>query len=238
MLPTVLLFQVTKDLNSLERKLKNATDEMNSIKMFQQHNTTNFISVIKPVLKAHFPLKYVGKDGAQNLQRDIRHLKIACDGKIPEDKTCENIGMLLRKGKNKVTDAVGDFSDVTHVLKVPSSNPDSTCNSSTAPATSTCNSSTAPATSTSLDNTGLYYQPFLQSPTQFNPQGTGYMPFGMSAPGYQYFMTYPYPGMYSSDAYNQTPRRTWTATCTSAEVDPPLPFDSPPKNPPLPDGDL
>ena len=59
-----ILFQVTKEINDLERRLRNITDELNSIKMFQKHNNTNFISVMRPILKSLFPLKYEGKDGA------------------------------------------------------------------------------------------------------------------------------------------------------------------------------
>ena len=47
-----ILFQVTKEINDVERRLGNINDELNSIKMFQKHNNTNFISVMRPILKS------------------------------------------------------------------------------------------------------------------------------------------------------------------------------------------
>ena len=76
--------------------MKNIDDELSNIKVFPQHNSTNFIIVQRPVLKCLFPAKYVGKDGNQNLQCDIRYLKVACAGKIPQYLTMHNV-----KGKFK-----------------------------------------------------------------------------------------------------------------------------------------
>ena len=59
-----ILFRETKEINDVERRLRNINDELNSIKMFQKHNNTNFIYVMRPILKSLFPLKYEGKDGA------------------------------------------------------------------------------------------------------------------------------------------------------------------------------
>ena len=104
-----ILFQVTKEINDVERRLRNINDELNSIKMFQKHNNTNFISVMRPILKSLFPLKYEGKDGTQNLQRDLRYIKIATNGQIPEDQSLENINVILTKGKSRVSSTVGNF---------------------------------------------------------------------------------------------------------------------------------
>ena len=95
-----------KEIANLERRLKNIDDELNSIKAFQEHNSTNFITVVRPALKASFPQKYVGKDGNQHLQRDLRYMKVACSGKIPNDLSSQNISALLIKGKSKVSSVV------------------------------------------------------------------------------------------------------------------------------------
>ena len=52
---------------------------------------------MRPILTSLFPLKYEGKDGAQNLQRDLRYIKIATNGQIPEDQSLENINVILTK---------------------------------------------------------------------------------------------------------------------------------------------
>ena len=64
---------------------------------------------MRPILKSFFPLKYEGKDGAQNLQRDLRYIKIATNGQIPEDQSLENINVILTKGKSRVSSTVGNF---------------------------------------------------------------------------------------------------------------------------------
>ena len=96
-----------KEVAHLEKRMKNIDDELSNIKVFQQHNSTNFITVLRPVLKSLFPAKYIGKDGNQSLQRDIRYLKVSCAGKIPQDLTMQNVSLLLRKGKSKVSDTIG-----------------------------------------------------------------------------------------------------------------------------------
>ena len=49
-----ILFQVAKEIYDVERRLRNINDVLNNIKMFQKHNNTNFISVMRPILKSYF----------------------------------------------------------------------------------------------------------------------------------------------------------------------------------------
>ena len=54
-------------------------------------------------LQRLFLIKYKGKDGMQQLLRDVRYMKIAVDGKIPSvsDNDRENFRSLIKKGKSK-----------------------------------------------------------------------------------------------------------------------------------------
>ena len=114
-----ILFQVTKEINDVERTLGNINDELNSIKMFQKHNNTNFISVMRPILKSLFPLKYEGKDGAENLQRYLRYIKVATHRQIPEDQSLENINVILTKRKSRVSSTVGNIDTPSNNSMMP-----------------------------------------------------------------------------------------------------------------------
>lgn len=78
--------------------------------MFQKHNNTNFTTAMRPILKSLFYMKYEGKDGAQNLQRDLRYIKIATNSQIPEDQSLDHINNLISKGKSRVP------AQLTHLL--------------------------------------------------------------------------------------------------------------------------
>ncbi|XP_078315532.1 uncharacterized protein LOC144619952 [Crassostrea virginica] len=220
-----ILFQVTKEINDVERRLRNINDELNSIKMFQKHNNTNFISVMRPILKSLFPLNYEGKDGAQNLQRDLRYIKIATNGQIPEDQSLENINVILTKGKSRVSSTVGNFD-------TPSSNsmmPQTTEIQLTSP----CYTSLPPST------TSFAQQPLQQSSPFHMAQYNPYYPMASPTTTHQYVM---YPNYWNSmyDLYGNTCSYTYptnpatSSTGSESFAIPPLPLDSPPKNPPLP----
>lgn len=78
--------------------------------MFQKHNNTNFTTAMRPILKSLFYMKYEGKDGAQNLQRDLRYIKIATNSQIPEDQSLDHISNLISKGNP------GYPAQLTHLL--------------------------------------------------------------------------------------------------------------------------
>ena len=67
---------------------------------------------VRPRLQRLFPNKYKGKDGMQQLLRDVRYMKIAVDGKIPpvSDNDRENFRSLIKKGKSKVSADFGTCS--------------------------------------------------------------------------------------------------------------------------------
>ncbi|KAK3089605.1 hypothetical protein FSP39_004952 [Pinctada imbricata] len=208
--------------------------------MFQQHNSSNFISVMRPVLKSFFPMKYFGKDGAQNLQRDLRYLKISCDGKIPEDQSKDNINCLLGQGKSRVSDSVGTFksscdnkladNDTSSELK-------DKCHDVVSIASITAK--------TSPNVTSDAMAPFVRSPVcQPIPYSvtsplnmTGYMP--VADPYYNMPYTWMYGNYHNSVVYQPMPNvptsRASTPTSTVTSGSPPLPPGSPPRNPPLPD---
>lgn len=85
--------------------------------MFQKHNNTNFTTAMRPILKSLFYMKYEGKDGAQNLQRDLRYIKIATNSQIPEDQSLDHINNLISKGKSSVSSTVDPFVTSDNVLK-------------------------------------------------------------------------------------------------------------------------
>lgn len=64
---------------------------------------------VRPRLRSLFPRLYNGKEGNQKLLRDVRYLKISCEGKIPpvtkDDK--ENFERLIRMAKEKVVETTG-----------------------------------------------------------------------------------------------------------------------------------
>ena len=216
-----ILFQVTREIIDVERRLRNINDELNSIKMFQKHNNTNFISVMRPILKSLFPLKYEGKDGAQNLQRDLRYIKIATNGQIPEDQSLENINVILTKGKSRVSSTVGNFDNT------PSSNsmmPQTTETQQTSP----CYTSPPPS------STSFAHQPLQQSSPFHMAQYNPYFPMASPTSTHQYAM---YPNYWNSmyDVYGNTcsymyPTNPATSSIGSESFAiPPLPLDSPPK---------
>jgi hypothetical protein len=73
---------------------------------------------MRPKLQRHFPNIYKGKDGNQRLLRDTRLLKIACNGKIPEQTPNErdDLQELIRKGKSKVAEETGMPEDTDNFL--------------------------------------------------------------------------------------------------------------------------
>lgn len=89
---------------------------------FTEKSQVNFVRNVRPRLQRLFPDKYKGKDGMQQLLRDIRYVKIAVDGKIPpvSDNDKENFRSLIRKGKSKVsadfgTCSTGNFLEKTDI---------------------------------------------------------------------------------------------------------------------------
>ena len=100
-------YQAVKEITGYEKRMKQIEEEIASIKSFVQHNTTNFIMALRPAMKAHFPHRYGGQAGAQRMHKEMRLIKIACGGKIPNDVTKENITSLIEKGRSKVNVATG-----------------------------------------------------------------------------------------------------------------------------------
>jgi hypothetical protein len=79
---------------------------------FAEKSQVNFVRNVRPRLQRLFPNKYKGKDGMQQLLRDVRYMKIAVDGKIPpvSDNDKENFRILIEKGKSKVSADFGTCS--------------------------------------------------------------------------------------------------------------------------------
>jgi hypothetical protein len=203
---------------------------------------------MRPLLKSSFPLKYEGKDGAQNLQRDLRYIKIATNGRIPEDRSSSYLSNLIMKGKSTVVSKVPnlectatpstDHTQPTLVQQPPQHSSPATTSSDIAhpPMQSVAVQQplhvfqqNSPATTSSDHAYPLMQSSPVQQPLhvfqQNSPLQMAQYPY-LSATPYQYFM-------YPNYMYPPTP------ASPSLLVDPPLPMDSPPKNPPLPkDSDL
>ena len=79
---------------------------------FAEKSQVNFVRNVRPRLQRLFPNKYKGKDGMQQLLRDVRYIKIAVNGKIPlvSDNDRKNFQLLIEKGKNKVSADFGSCS--------------------------------------------------------------------------------------------------------------------------------
>ena len=93
---------------------------MLQLEEFAQKNQTNFTRNVRPRLQRLFPQLYKGKEGMQRLLRDIRFLKISCNGQIPPvtENDEVNLKSLIQRGKNKVSDDVGiNVESPVNVLK-------------------------------------------------------------------------------------------------------------------------
>ena len=92
-----IYFQFEKEVQSLERKCKDLDREIEGIRSFIKHNNSSFISAVRPKLLVSNPVRYKGKDGNNNLQRDLRLIKLATGGKIPTTETKEGFRSLIEK---------------------------------------------------------------------------------------------------------------------------------------------
>lgn len=92
---------------------------MLQLEEFAEKNKTNFVRNVRQRLQHLFPNVYKGKDGKQKLLRDVRFLKVSCDGKIPPvfENDRENLRKLIQKGKDKVSDDIGINSESGNFLK-------------------------------------------------------------------------------------------------------------------------
>ena len=82
---------------------------MNGIRQFKSHSEAQFIVTMRPHLLVADPIKYKDKDGKQTLNKDLRFIKLATNGKIPEQCRPDILSDLILKGKRMValeTDAV------------------------------------------------------------------------------------------------------------------------------------
>lgn len=108
----MLLMQKEKALKALDEKIRLKSKELDQLTEFAEKSQVNFVRNVRPRLQRLFPNKYKGKDGMQQLLRDIRYMKIAVDGKIPpvSDDDRENFRSLIQKGKSKVSADFGTCS--------------------------------------------------------------------------------------------------------------------------------
>ncbi|XP_060063052.1 uncharacterized protein LOC132543554 [Ylistrum balloti] len=100
------IMEAEKEVSNLEKEIKSNEEKITNLQAFLQHNTTNFVKMLKPRLQFAFQNKYVGKDGHQALQKDLRFIKIATSGKIPANLSTMNskdLEGLLNAGKKMVS---------------------------------------------------------------------------------------------------------------------------------------
>ncbi|KAK3099819.1 hypothetical protein FSP39_010259 [Pinctada imbricata] len=105
------LIESEKELTALEKKVRELDSQIKDMRSFMLHNTTNFVATVKPCLKAVFPSKYTGEDGALALQRDVRLVKISLNGKIPENINSlskEKWESFLQRGRSSIFVATGE----------------------------------------------------------------------------------------------------------------------------------
>ena len=108
----VILLLVTlqkENIRTLEGKIREKEQELQQLQEFAKKLSTDFVRNVRPRLQRQFPDLYKGKDGNQKLLRDVRLLKIACNGNIPKEMAneTENLKALIRQGKNKVCKDTG-----------------------------------------------------------------------------------------------------------------------------------
>lgn len=91
---------------------------MLQLQEFEKKSSTNFIRNVRPRLQRLFPDLYKGKDGNQRLLRDVRFLKIACSGNIPQEteNDKEKLKELIYQGKNKVIKDTGMPEETNNFL--------------------------------------------------------------------------------------------------------------------------
>ena len=101
--------QKEKSIKTLEGKIREKEQELQNLQEFAKKLSTNFVRNVRMRLQRLFPDLYKGKDGNQKLLRDVRFLKIACNGNIPKEmpNEKENFKALILQGKNKVCKDTG-----------------------------------------------------------------------------------------------------------------------------------
>ena len=105
----LVTLQKEKNIRTLEGKIREKEQELQQLQEFAKKLSTDFVRNVRPRLQRQFPDLYKGKDGNQKLFRDVRLLKIACNGNIPKEMAneTENLKALIRQGKNKVCKDTG-----------------------------------------------------------------------------------------------------------------------------------
>ncbi|XP_033734636.1 uncharacterized protein LOC117323489 [Pecten maximus] len=101
-----MIQEAEKEVAALEKDVRINEDKINGLQTFLQTNTTNFVKMVKPRLQLAFLAKYKGKDGNQLLQRDLRYIKLATQGKIPSNITSispAELENLIKNGKKTVS---------------------------------------------------------------------------------------------------------------------------------------
>ena len=92
----VQISQAKSEVKSLERKVKNKQDELESLSLMQGRTRANFFSTMRPRLLNCDPIKYSSRE---TLENDLRVLASACNHKLPDDNI--DLEDIISKKKNE-----------------------------------------------------------------------------------------------------------------------------------------
>jgi len=92
----VQISQAKSEVKSLERKVKNKQDELESLSLMQGRTRANFFSTMRPRLLNCDPIKYSSRE---TLENGLRVLASACNHKLPDDNI--DLEDIISKKKNE-----------------------------------------------------------------------------------------------------------------------------------------
>lgn len=200
-----------KAISALEKVHRDGANQLGTLKVFLKTNVAGFISSMKPKLKVLFPKKYANRDGNVQLMKDLRLIKVATGGKIPDTVTVANVEMLIRRGKDKSNFFNTDIEPDVTLSQYPTS---------TTPSPMTTPSPWYPGMQA---GTGSPFFNYWNSPYPF---------WGSSYPGSN---NLPF---HASSTITSPPIPVGLPPASSTITSPPIPVGPPPSKPPPPPGDF
>ena len=211
----IQFLQAEKEVQKIQKSIKGLEEELRSIQDFKVHSDSQFINGMRPRLITANPTKYRGKEGRQELNKDLRYLKVATKGKIPSSATSDELKELIISGKRSVGHAV--YKDL-----------DDSCT----PSASDQTVAPTPSTPWTLSSGGgaSYSSSSVNSPYSQALMPFQYLPYPVYSPDYGFYSC---PSSTAGSSCGPSPLSSPDMTYQP----PPLPTGSfpPPPPPPSPD---
>lgn len=222
--------EMEKEVAGIEKDIRCNEEKMRSLKSFLEVNSSNFVRAVRPQLQ--LKKKYIGKNGNQQLQKDIRFLKLATNGKIPPNLTnmsASELNELIMVGRRQTNETFGTQDETyTHGQSLIMRQPSVTSGIQNQSLLSTMPSSHSQSpVEPSIHDQSLLQQTISSPQMPMYPMwpGMGMYPYmNMPFPSYPH-MWYPSCSSTSSSTVSKSPAE-------DCELFPPLPEEVP--KPPLP----